>query len=312
MQLAEKATNLRTLAYSENTLRSRKSQWNKYITFCLCYNLTPLPAGEDQVCNYIAYLTESLKFSSIQNYMSGLNYFQKLYGFEPIDFSSFIISQTLRGAKRLLGNPTKAAPLLTPEDLKSIFSLLDMSRSCDLCFWCAILTCFRALLRISHVTDSHMNLYKNDFSFYDWGIMIRVSKTKTIQYAERVLQIPVYSVGGCIFDLSYYLRLLFDRMILSGTDMAFAYWHKGRKVLLTYSFFSQKLKNVCALLDLPKATSHSLRRSGASYLFRLRHDLVTIKQRGDWKSLSVLLYLSETTENTISRDKGVAISLSHL
>ena len=89
-----------------------------------------------------------------------------------------MLSQTLRGAKRLLGNATKAAPLLLPKDLKRIFSKLDITSSLDFCFWCALLTCFRALLRVSHVTESYMNLCVKDFRFHDWGIMIIIDKKK--------------------------------------------------------------------------------------------------------------------------------------
>ena len=300
------------MAYAENTLKSRSSQWNKYIGFCDLYDLVPLPASEDQVCNYITYLTDSLKFSSIQNYISGLNYFHKLYSCTPVDMSSFLVSQTLRGAKRLLGNSTNSAPLLTPEQLKLIYNKLDMSLSSDLCFWCAILTCFRALLRISHVTESSMSLYRKDFAFHEWGVMIHVDKTKTIQFRERVLDIPVCSKKGSIFDLSFYLTLLFQLTPGCMQDFAFLYV-QGRQVLpLMYKYFSIRLTAICYELKLPKATSHSLRRSGASYLFRLRHNLISIKQRGDWKSLCVLLYLSESQVDLISRDKAVADSLSNI
>ena len=88
------------MAYAENTLRSRSSQRNKYIGFCNSFELVPLHANEDQVCNYITYLTDTLQFSSIQNYISGLNYFHKLYTCTLIDMSSFLVTQTLGGANK--------------------------------------------------------------------------------------------------------------------------------------------------------------------------------------------------------------------
>ena len=307
-----KAKTLRNMAYAENTVKTRISQWNKYIKFCSIYSLVPLPASEEQVCNYVAYLTQSLKFSSIQNYLSGLNYFQRLHGHVPINLSSFMLSQTLRGAKRLLGTAVNQTPLLQPKDLKNIFFQLDMTSSLDLCFWCALLTCFRALLRVSHVTESYMNLCVKDIRFHDWGLMLKIDKSKTIQFAERILQIPVCSVTGSIFDLCYYLKCLFTSGKLKPDDMAFSYIKKSKSVPLTYAVYSRKLKNLCLLLGLPNATSHSLRRSGASYLFSLRQNLISVKQRGDWKSLCVLLYLSESLEDIISREKDVAFSLLYI
>ena len=71
--------------------------------------------------------------------------------------------------------------------MKNIYSQLDMSDTYDLCFWCAFLTCFRCLLRVSHVTDSHLCLTKSCFVFHGWGVLVTVSKSKTIQYAEKLL-----------------------------------------------------------------------------------------------------------------------------
>ena len=103
------------------------------------------------------------------------------------------MSQTLKGARRVLGSPTTQAPLLSPSNLKEIFLLLDISNSFSLCFWCAVLTCFRALLRKAHVTKSPMCLLKRSFVFHRWGIMVVLDHTKTIQCRERTLFIPVCS-----------------------------------------------------------------------------------------------------------------------
>ena len=80
-----KAKSLRNMAYAENTIKTRVSQWNNYIKFCSCYSLIPLPASEEQVCNYVAYLTLTLKYSSIYNYLSGLSYFHRLHGYHAIN-----------------------------------------------------------------------------------------------------------------------------------------------------------------------------------------------------------------------------------
>ena len=67
------------------------------------------------------------------------------------------------------------------------------------------------------------------------------------------------SVTGSIFDLCYYLKCLFTSLNLATTDMAFSYAKKGKLMPLTYTLYSKKLKDICAELGLPEATSHSLR-----------------------------------------------------
>ena len=263
------------------------------------------------MCNYITYLTKSLSFTSLINYLSAVWLLHRLYNHETCQ-NSFLIKQTVKGARRVLGNPTKQAPLLSPLDLKNIYHSLDMSNSFQLCFWCAVLTCFRALLRKAHVTKSPMSLVKNAFIFHRWGVMLKLDYTKTIQCRERCLLIPVYSHKKSIFDLKYYLRLLFRSVRTDPDEMAFTYMSGSTKKALTYSVFESTLKEITKSLGLFEITSHSLRRSGASYLFSIGQSLFNIKQRGDWRSLSVLLYLTESMSDNIHRDSEVSMLLSRI
>ena len=93
---------LQRLAYAASTHKTRTSQWDKYFMFCSNYDLLPLPATEEQVCNYITYLTGSLKYSSIQNYLSGLWYLHKAYGYDTCQ-GSFSVFQTMKGSKETPG-----------------------------------------------------------------------------------------------------------------------------------------------------------------------------------------------------------------
>ena len=279
------------MAFAESTYRTRQSQWNKYYEFCNIYNYTAIPASESQMCNYITYMTQSLCFTSLINYLSAVWLLHKLLGYESCQ-KSFLVSQTVKGARRVLGSHIKQAKLLLPQDLKCLFHKIDITDTLYLCFWCAILTCFRALLRKAHVTKSSMSLLKNAFSFHRWGVMVRVDHTKTIQHRERCLFIPIHAHKESIFDLKHYLLLLFKKVGTNNGDEAFTYLHCGKKKVLSYSLFQSLLKNLTKSMGIENISSHSLRRSGASFLFSIGQSLVNIKQRGDWKSLSVLLYLT--------------------
>ena len=58
-----------------------------------------------------------------------------------------------------------------------------------------MLVSFRALLRKGHVKKSHSTLVRLDFVFYEWGMIVRISKSKTTQYRERTHLIPVSKVA---------------------------------------------------------------------------------------------------------------------
>ena len=173
-------------------------------------------------------MTKSLSYVSLVNYLSAVWLLHKLYSYDTCQ-KSFFVSQTLKGARRVLGNTQVQAPLLSPGNIKQIFSLLDMSSSFSLCFWCALLTCFRALLRKAHVTKSPMCLFKRLFIFHRWGVLLKVNYTKTIQCRERTLLIPVVSAKPSIFDLRFYLKLLFQKVGTLDNEEAFTYISGGVK-----------------------------------------------------------------------------------
>ena len=169
---------------------------------------------------------------------------------------------------------------------------------------------FRGLLRKAHVTASDQAIRVSDISFYGWGMLLRLSKTKTIQYGERTLEIPFVYAPGLVFCVATYTKRLIGCLQLSGRDLLFQYRTDFGVRPQSYHVFSDRLRSLCVDLNIHGVSSHSLRRGGASYLFSIGFTLVEIKSRGDWKSLAVLLYLTETLDRRISKDKTVTEFLS--
>ena len=295
------------MAWAEKTWLARKSQWNHYHTFCSEYDITPLPCTVDTVCWYIAYMCRKFKYSSITSYVCGLVQLQKLHGLPPVSTSDFMVARTLRGARRKLGDtPSQSFPL-APSHLMLMYKCLDISKSSHLCWWAATITAFRGLLRKAHITVSDQAICVGDLDFRSWGLLLTLPKTKTIQYGERILEIPFTQVPGSIFCVSQFVHQLVIRMKLSETDNVFQYYQGGVKKPMSYHWYTTKLKELSTRIGLAgKVTSHSLRRGGATYLNSLGVTLVDIKQRGDWRSLAVLLYLSDSLETKVSKDKVVS------
>ena len=102
-ELVEEWGELRELCWSENTKKSRKSQWRKYFQFCEDFRLVPLPADVETVGLYITHLSKRCCYVTIINYVSGLWALHDFWGIPHLDPSVFIIKATLKGAKRLLG-----------------------------------------------------------------------------------------------------------------------------------------------------------------------------------------------------------------
>ena len=77
------------------------------------------PRHETALC--AVWLERTLKYISVLNYLSGLNFVLSSEGLEPIDYKNFEMASTLKGIKPELGwHPKQTVPLL-PDMLKRIF-----------------------------------------------------------------------------------------------------------------------------------------------------------------------------------------------
>ena len=97
--------------------------------------------------------------------------------------------------------PKQASPLL-PHMLSRIFEELTLNPG-HTAWRAAVLLSFRALLLKSQVTASEATLRRSDFTFFDWGMIVKVRRCKTIQFNERILEIPVSKCSNhtlCMVD----------------------------------------------------------------------------------------------------------------
>ena len=92
----------------------------------------------------MTWLARSLKYSSITNYLSALNYLLKSEGAACIDYQDFKVKSVLRGAKRKLGVKTHQAAPILPLHLLAIFRRMTDSRG-HVAARAALLTSFRGL-----------------------------------------------------------------------------------------------------------------------------------------------------------------------
>lgn len=294
---------------SENTERTRRTQWKHYFRFCEIYSLEPLPADIQQVCRYLAYMAESFKYSSITNYLSALWSLHRINGYTPLAHDSFEIKITLMGIKRLLGSAPNQAKPMDKESLKKIFAKLNMSDTEDIAFWLSLLVGFRGLVRKSNMFNKDMAFKRKELSLHTWGIRLVSKKSKTIQFQERELEVVLSSIPGSIFCAKFYFQLLLALVTYPNENsQLLAYQKHNKYIRCTYEGFQLKLKNYCTQLGMSYFTSHSLRRGGATALAEIGISLSDIKRIGDWKSMVVLNYLERTTASRIRLDE-VVVSL---
>ena len=120
--------------------------------------------------------------------------------------------------------------------------------------------------------------------------------SKTIQFRERVVHIPLPWVTGSPFcPVSALSRAFSFTPMASHSSQAFAWVHPSLSFrAFTCSLFMSKLRsclNNCGLLGRDIG-SHSFHRGDASLAFQAGVRLEPIKVLKDWKSDAVLLYLT--------------------
>ena len=152
-------------------------------------------------------------------------------------------------------------------------------------------------------------------SFYPWGLLVKVSSTKTIQYGQRLVELPIAVAPGSPLCATFWLQQHLHDFPTCQGDMNLFVLQQGTVVRnMTYAcllgFFKNLQTKAC---KYGKNTGlHSLRRAGAAYMHFVGLTLEDVRQAGDWNSMAALLYLAKPLESRIRLDQRVANSLSFI
>ena len=284
-------------AFAPSTMKTRRSQWKRYHEFCDSLGLKALPVTPQTVCRFLVTIGDNLCYSTLNNYVSSLNSLGKFFD------GSFDLRQDcgvallLRGFKRLKGDVSHPKDPLLPEHLRKIYEVVDFSDVTQLTIWLIVLLAFRTLLRKSHFLSSSSEdqehlLRVKDITFETWGCRVLVNSSKTIQFGQRSLTLPVSWCAPPLCAASL-LKTYLERFPKPDSEFLFTLPKAGLPYPVSYNLALDWLKSWCdkANIDIDVGF-HSLRCGAATYMHKLKIELVSIQIAGDWKSLCVLKYLT--------------------
>ena len=104
----------------------------------------------------------------------------------------------LRGIQREHGQPTRQKLPITQQILRSIKTQLNLNLSADITFWAACLVAFFSFFRKSNLLppsaagfDKNCHLRRKDVILCSWGVVLVVRWSKTIQFRQKRLLIPL-------------------------------------------------------------------------------------------------------------------------
>lgn len=290
----------RCQTYAESTKKTYQTYLKAYLEFCTKFDVNVVPLSSVNLARYIAFLSRRLKFNSITNYLNIVRLLHVEAGLtSPVD--SVFIDSVLKGAKRVLGSDTNRKFPITTKILYAIFSILPLDNSKDLCFWTACLVAFFSFLRKSNLFPDSLpafnpqqHLSRHNIHFCTEGVRLRLFRTKTIQYSERTLDIPLPRIPNSPLCPSKALLLNFKQVKPSlSPSPAFLFLSSGKVNILTYPLFLTMLKCYLHRLgyDSSNFSGHSFRRGGASFALECGISSELIQSQGDWKSDAYKNYL---------------------
>lgn len=161
-------------AWAESTLKTRNSQWSRYIDFCKVNGLTPLPADSITVACSLVNLAKSCVYTTCNNYLSAIISLHKFFGYDSSFRDCFLVKLVMQGLGRSLGKAVMQKRGLTPQQLMSIYYKLDLRDVNVITMWSAIILSFRTLLRKSNIVqnkldDTGMVVLRSDVKFTAQG-----------------------------------------------------------------------------------------------------------------------------------------------
>ena len=216
--------------------------------------------------------------------------------------NNFQLATTLRGIKRVKGLTVSQKKPITPQIPLAFKNHLNLDDPLHATFWTVCLVAFFGLLRKANLLckglaqfNPSKHLRRGDILFFtDWAIIIN-RWSKTIQFSQRILTIPIPHIGQhplCPYTaLKHAFRLI--PAPVSGPAFVIPASTEEGLIPLTYGKFNSLLKLLTAKMNLDPSqfSGHSFRSGGATLAFQAQLPAELIKRSGDWQSDAYRSYI---------------------
>ena len=182
-------------AFSTGTHGNLRTQFRCFFGFCVYFQREPLPSDLDTMCGYAQFLSRSLLAKTVPNYLSGVKMLHILLGFDYPFSGNIILKLVLKGINRLNPHIPNRAPPITPELLMDLFYVLDYQNSLEVTVYACGLFLFFTMARLGSIlpgsgkTPHNLYLIYDRVNFCDFGLVVSLLQTKTIQFGERILHL---------------------------------------------------------------------------------------------------------------------------
>ncbi|XP_019639177.1 PREDICTED: uncharacterized protein LOC109481127 [Branchiostoma belcheri] len=294
-------------AFAAGTYANLRTQWKAFLLFCEYFRLTAIPTDARTLTRYAQFLSRSLKSpSTVQIYIHGARLLQRFHGCEPPPSDAFELRLVLSSFRRQSQHVPQRKLPITPAILLRLRDHLDLNRPLHATLWAAYTVAFFTLLRKSNLVpkttsafDPGKHLTRGAIRVTSDGLVVRITWSKTLQFKQRVLLLPVPAIPGHpLCPRHAYVNMCSLLPVGSDSPAFLVPGSAGRLVSLTHDSLVAHLKTLLAAAGLPSGdySGHSFRRGGATFAWHCGADPQLIKLLGDWSSDAFQSYLDSSFE----------------
>ena len=306
--------------YAKASARNVLSHIRQWLCFAIFFGLSSLPARTEDIIPFLELMALSSGYDHIKAVLGSISFLHKNLGLS-FQSDSFQIKITLQALKRRLARAPNQALPITPEHLLKMYEYIDISNPQDLALWCAFLVGFFGLLRKKSICPGDpsdvdpvkiLTVRKVSVDRGKGVALLYVKFSKTIQFGQRDLIIPLVSNNCRALDPVYHLDLLLSKTQASPDSPAFSYRTKSGSVsFITHKLFTSRLKTLLSKAGFSpeKFSGHSLRRGAATFLYNCGSSQLEIQACGDWQSQIFTRYLFVSLDRRFSSQKLMASNL---
>ena len=301
-KLEQDLQHTKSSAYAAGTLKNLACQWRAFRHFCIIYESFEWPVSEHTLCLFAQYLAYTFHLAqAVRNYLNGVRKIHILMRARAPDLQDIEVRITLLGLNKLLVSPVKQACPLTLDIMLDLVPHLDLNKRIDLAFWGVTVVGFFTFFRKSNLIPDDVNsfncskqLTRGHVTFHGSVVILTVTWSKMIQYRQRALEVPLFSIPGSPLCPLTVIKALLAQPGKKSTPL-FAL--RGG-IPLTYNMFHKKFRQVLDKAGYQGSafSSHSMRRGGSLWAFKSGVADSLIQVQGDWTSDSYKRYLSFPVE----------------
>ena len=216
----------------------------------------------------------------------------------------------------------KQAEPITPEILLRMGRMVDYRDPIDKVAWVGTLLGFYMFLRRSNLVPEAMDKFDNKYQFtwadvsittLDTAVMFEIRWSKTIQYRQKILRLPVLPAKNkAICPVFWGYQLL--QMPGKPQEPLLSLNYRNQKVSLSANQLLYRLRKWLRLLGLDdlKFSLHLLRRGGATFAYESNIEGDMIKLLGDWSSEAYKRYIDVSMDKRYSSMKEFVEALNRM